>query len=319
MSPLEKVHPSPIAWRDQVLYFLLPDRFSDGKEDSKTLFERSNPAQFRASDKEKWMKDDTKFQGGTIEGIGSKLDYLNDLGVTTLWIGPIFQQRCDLETYHGYGIQNFLDVDTRFGTRQDLRNLVDAAHDRGMYIILDIIYNHMGNNWFYMDEATAEPREMLPYRFQPPHSVHGWHSSQGKSISEIKTLEDGIWPEEFQNFDWYTRAGQIVEWEPKPWEDPMHPDAEFRRGDFFDLKDLNLNKDEVLNTVIQVYQYWIAVSDCDGYRIDAVKHLPFEVSRHFCGAIREYAESIGKENFLLVGEVTGGASMIRNYMEIFGG
>ena len=318
LQPRGRVSPSPTTWRDQILYFLLPDRFSDGEEDSRNRFERDNPTQFRIKNREEWMRDGTKFQGGTLNGVRSKLDYLKALGVTTIWIGPIFQQRRELETYHGYGIQNFVDVDARFGTRQDLRNLVDAAHDRGIYVLLDIIYNHTGNNWFYADENTGEPREMVSYRFQPPHPIHGWRSSQGESVSQIETLEDGIWPEEFQNFDWYTRAGQIIEWEPKPWEDPMHPDAEFRRGDFFDLKDLNLNKGEVLEAIVRVYQYWIAVSDCDGFRIDAVKHLPFEVSRHFCGAIKEYAESIGKENFLLLGEVTGGSSMIRNYLEIFG-
>lgn len=318
LRPRGRVYSSPSTWRDQILYFLLPDRFSDGREDSKGLFERNNPTLFRTNDKQKWMRDGIKFQGGTLNGIRSKLDYLSSLGVTTLWIGPIFQQRWELETYHGYGIQNFLDVDARFGTRQDLRNLVDAAHDRGMYVLLDIIYNHTGNNWFYTDKNTGEPRTMLPYRFQPPQPVHGWRSQRGESISNVETLEDGVWPKEFQNFDWYTRAGQIIEWEPQPWEDPMHPDTEFRRGDFFDLKDLNLNKDEVLEAIVQVYQYWIAVSDCDGFRIDAVKHLPFEVSRHFCGAIKEYAESIGKDNFLLLGEVTGGDDMTRNYLEIFG-
>src|SRR4051794_17145236 len=80
--------------------------------------------------------------------------YLQSLGITTLWIGPIWKQRSEDNTsYHGYAIQNFLDVDPRFGTRQDLRDLVDAAHDRGMYVLLDVIYNHMGNNFFYADES----------------------------------------------------------------------------------------------------------------------------------------------------------------------
>ena len=318
LRPRGRVYASPTTWRDQILYFLLPDRFSDGREDSRDRFALNNPTQFRTNNPREWMENGTRFQGGTLNGIRSKLDYLNALGVTTLWIGPIFKQRWELETYHGYGIQNFLDVDARFGTRQDLRDLVDAAHDRGMYVLLDIIYNHTGNNWFYTDENTQESREIVSYRFQPPHPVHGWRSQQGASISDIETLEDGVWPREFQNFDWYTRAGQIIEWDPRPWEDPMHPDAEFRRGDFFNLKDLNLNKNEVLEAIIQAYQYWIALSDCDGFRIDAVKHVPFEASRHFCGAIKEYAESIGKENFLLLGEVTGGDNMTRNYLEIFG-
>lgn len=318
LTPYGRVYPSPEDWRDQIIYFLLPDRFSDGLEDSRTKFDPKNANKFKTSQKSQWMEEGNKFQGGTLKGIKSKLNYLHALGITTLWIAPIFRQRRELETYHGYAIQNFLDIDSRFGTCQDLRDLVDAAHDRGMYVILDIIYNHTGNNWFYTDENTGEPRDTLDYRFQPPYPVNGWRSITGESISDINTLDDGIWPQEFQNFDWYTRAGQIVSWEPKPWENPMHPDTEFRRGDFFALKDLNLNKSEVLNAVVQVYQYWIALSDCDGFRMDAVKHIPLEVSRNFCGAIREYTESIGKENFLLLGEVTGGADMARNYLEIFG-
>jgi glycosidase len=316
LKPRGSVHPSPNDWRDQVLYFLLPDRFSDGREGQRPLFDPVNPEQFKASDKPAWMEAGKKFQGGTLKGIESKLDYLQGLGVTALWIGPIWRQRPDLETYHGYGIQNFLEVDPRFGTRQDLRDLVDAAHDRDMYVLLDIIYNHTGSNWFY--DENRVPRETVPYRFQPPHPFHGWRSGMGSSTASITTLQDGVWPKEFQNVNWYTRAGQIGKWDLEPWEDPLHPDTEFRRGDFYDLKDLNLNLGEVLSAAIRVYQYWIALSDCDGFRIDTVKHVSWEASRNFCGAIHEYAESIGKENFLLLGEVTGGTEMARNYLEIFG-
>jgi glycosidase len=316
LKPRGDVIGSPIDWRDQVLYFLLPDRFSDNREGQRPIFDRANPGQFRASDKRAWMEAGKKFQGGILKGITSKLDYLKGLGVTALWIGPIWRQRPDLETYHGYGIQNFLDLDPRFGTRQDLRDLVDAAHARSMYVLLDIIYNHSGNNWFY--ELNGASRETAPYRFQPPYPFHGWRSRTGQSAAGISALEDGVWPREFQHIDWYTRAGQIGKFDPESWEDPLHPDNEFRRGDFFDLKDINLNRNDALSAAIRVYQYWIALSDCDGFRIDTVKHTPREATRNFCGAIHEYAESIGKEYFWLLGEVTGGAEMARNYLEVFG-
>jgi glycosidase len=316
LQPRGKVYPSPASWRDQLLYFLLPDRFSDGGEGQRPLFDRGDPERCKAADKGAWMAAGKTFQGGTLKGIESKLDYLKELGVTALWIGPVWRQRPDLDTYHGYGIQNFLEVDPRFGTRQDLRDLVDAAHARKMYVLLDVIYNHSGNNWFYEQEGI--PRETLPYRFQPPYPFHGWRSGTGQSMTSIAGLNDGVWPKEFQNIDWYTRAGQIGRWDSEPWEDPLHPDNEFRRGDFFDLKNLNLSQGDALSAAIRVYQYWIALCDCDGFRIDTVKHVPWEVSRNFCGAIHEYAESIGKENFLLIGEVTGGAEMARNYLEIFG-
>lgn len=316
LQPRGSVHPSPSDWRDQVLYFLLPDRFSDGGEDNRPLFSAAQPDQFRAPDKRAWMQAGKVFQGGTLRGIISKLDYLRDLGITCLWIGPVWKQRADLETYHGYGIQNFLDVDPRFGTRQDLRDLVDEAHRRGLYVLLDIIYNHTGNNWFYNN--NGRPWNTMPYRFQPPYPVYGWRSGTGQPISQIATEEDGVWPREFQDLRWYSRAGQIRTWDPAEWEDPLHPENEFRRGDFFDLKSLDLNNPTVLSAVIRVYQYWIALSDCDGFRIDTVKHVSWEASRRFCGAIHEYAEAIGKENFLLLGEVTGGEYLARSYLEIAG-
>ncbi|MGF1515454.1 MAG: alpha-amylase family glycosyl hydrolase [Elainellaceae cyanobacterium] len=317
LKPRGKVHPSPATWRDQVLYFLLPDRFSDGKEGDRPLYDPSRAQ--KAKDLQAWAAAGKQFQGGTLNGIRSKLDYLQGLGVTTLWIGPIWRQRSDSETYHGYGIQNFLDVDPRFGTRQDLRDLVDAAHDRGMYVLLDIIYNHSGNNFFY--DQNGAPVEAEPYRPWPPYPVHGWRSKDGSSISlsePLEDIDDGVWPQEFQNLDYYTCAGKIVNWDVASWEDFMHPDVEFRRGDFFELKDINLTREETLCALIEVYQYWIALSDCDGFRIDTVKHLPWEASRDFCGGVSEFAESIGKENFLLLGEVTGGAQIARNYIEIFG-
>jgi glycosidase len=318
LEPRGRVYPSPCGWRDQILYFLLPDRFSDGNESQRPLFDGTAPERFHARDRRAWMEGGRRFQGGTINGIRSKLDYLQGLGVTTLWLGPVWKQRPDLDTYHGYGIQNFLDIDPRFGTRQDLRNLIDAAHDRGMYVLLDAIYNHTGNNWFYRVNGTPQPA--VPYRFQPPYPVAGWHSRTGECVPDINRsmFDDGVWPAEFQNTDWYNRAGSIGNWDPLPGESILDPNAEFRRGDFFDMKDLALDKDEVLSGVINVYQYWIALTDCDGFRIDAVKHVPGEASRRFSGAIHEYAESIGKENFLLLGEVTGGDEMARDYLEILG-
>jgi glycosidase len=316
LRPRGVVHPSPLDWRDQTIYFLLPDRFSDERVDERPLYNRAQPEQFRPADTRAWMEAGKVFQGGTLKGIQARLAYLQDLGVTTLWVGPVWRQRADLQTYHGYGIQNFLDVDPRFGTRQDLRDLVDAAHARGMYVILDIIYNHSGNNWYYDDHGRAV--STMPYRFAPPYAFHSWRSRLGMPQRIIQDVDDGVFPREFQNLEWYTRAGQIMNWDAASWEDPLHPSVEFRRGDFFDLKDFDHSRKDTLDALVKVYQYWIAVSDCDGYRIDTVKHIDPESSRRFCSAIREYCETIGKENFFLLGEVTGGEYMAGSYLDLFG-
>jgi glycosidase len=317
LVPRGSVHPSPVDWRDQILYQLLPDRFSDGREHERELFDFLNPDRFCAEDKAAWMAAGTRFTGGTIRGIQSKLDYLQALGVTTLWINPPWKQRAELETYHGYGIQDFLDIDPRFGTRQELRDLVDAAHKRDMYVILDVIFNHSGNNWFYRDERDGSPKDTMPYRFSPPYPIHGWRSSVGESITEPIAPEDGVWPAEFQNPEFYTRAGSIGHWGVAYWEDPQSPDVEFRRGDFYDLKDMDLENDDAIRALARAYQYWIALTDCDGFRVDAVKHVSVGQSHKFCSAVHEYAQYIGKDNFFLTGEITDG-SLAPDYVDFFG-
>ncbi len=315
-SPRGRVFPSPRRWKDQILYQILPDRFSDGNESSRPLFNREKADQHRADDKAHWMSKGLKFTGGTLKGIASKLDYLQELGVTGLWINPPWKQRADLETYHGYGIQNFLDIDPRFGTRQDFRDLVDAAHDRGMYVVVDVIFNHSGNNFFYDDEHGSVSPTMA-YRYSPPYNIAGWRDSRGELVKTPEWPEDGAWPEEFQNPDWYTRAGQIGDWSVGAGADPMSASIEFRRGDFYDLKDMNLANPATMEGLIRVYQYWIALADVDGFRMDALKHVSKQDSREFCKGIWQFAQSIGKENFLLTGEITDNR-MILDYMNVYG-
>jgi glycosidase len=159
----ERYHPSPSDWRDEILYFLLPDRFSDGREDTRPLLDRSNLNAARPAlpNGTPWRWDNwarsgsDRFQGGKIRGITSKLGYLRGLGITTLWVAPVFTQRQHENSYHGYGIQNFLDVDPRFGTRSDLVEMVSEAHARGIRVILDIIFNHSGSNWIYPSDSPG--------------------------------------------------------------------------------------------------------------------------------------------------------------------
>ncbi len=148
--------PSPVDWRNEVLYFLLPDRFSDGNEHRRPLLTRDEIIALRREQNrpdwnwKNWAESGKRWQGGTINGIRGKLDYLKGLGITTIWVGPVFKQRVRKDTYHGYGIQDFLEVDPRFGTRRDLIDLVKEAHSKDIKIILDVIMNHSGDNWGYV-------------------------------------------------------------------------------------------------------------------------------------------------------------------------
>jgi glycosidase len=314
LEPRGRVFPSPFLWKNHTFYQILPDRFSDGREGERPLFDYEHPQQYQIKDKRAWMEAGLGFTGGTLKGIRSKLDYLQGLGITGLWLNPAFKQRADLKTYHGYAIQNFLDIDPRFGTTQDLRDLIDDAHDRGMVVVLDVVIDHTANNWFYGPDLTGIIEDSLPYRYEPPYSFGGWRSGSGQPIPEIQTLEDGCWPQEFQNLEAYNQCGSIVNWSNP---DPMDPNAEFRRGDFFDLKKLNGYHHATLDAIIRCYQYWIAVTDCDGFRIDAAKHIPKDICQKFSFAIFRYAQSIGKDNFLLVGEITDNL-IGTNYLSLYG-
>ena len=315
----ERFHPSPGDWRDEVLYFLLIDRFSDGQEASRPLLDRNRRSTFRPDghDGQPWRWDRWaesgahRWQGGTLRGVKSKLSYLWDLGITTLWLSPVFKQRGHLDTFHGYGIQHFLDVDPRFGTREDLVALVDAAHNRGMRIILDIIFNHSGFNWVYPG-GIKEP----PYKPFPDHYRFGsWLGRNGEEIgAHVEDLDAGVWPTELQPIECYTRAG-VGSLGAGSLDDA---NAEHKRTDFFTLRDFALSSRGILDHLAACYRYWIALSDCDGFRIDTLKHVSFEEGRNFCGAIKEFAANLGKTNFLLVGEVAGGDFAQDRYLDVLG-
>ncbi len=337
-------HPSPAAWEDQVLYFLMLDRFSDGREqgyldnDGQLVTHGTTPpfesadegnAQTTPADALRWKNAGVHFVGGTLKGLASKLGYLQRLGVTAVWISPVFKQVSFDETYHGYGIQNFLDVDPRFGTREDLRELVRLAHEKGIYVILDIILNHAGDVFAY--HADRYPVQ-LPNgsTFMDPrwdghrYDVLGFRDSHGHPTLPFGPLSqeehphgwpDGaIWPAELQTPETFTRQGYINNWDHDP---------EYRDADFFSLKDIDLGNggidayepSDALRTLIDVYRFWIAYADIDGYRLDTVKHMDPGATRLFDAAIHEFAERIGKENFYIIGEITGGRAKAFSTLE----
>jgi glycosidase len=317
--------PSPIDWRDEILYFLLPDRFSDGKENTRSLLTRQEINNFRNTPDRPdmnwadWSESGNRWQGGSIKGIEGKLDYLQQLGMTAIWIAPLYKQRTRKDTYHGYGIQDFLEVDPRFGSRRDLIELVGAAHDRGLKIIFDVIINHGGDNWGYIAPGAPLEQQTIHPWFKPFPNFYGnpndadmrdwrtaWRNAEEVAFTtdanQLTALDDGVWPKELQSFLSYTRAGK-GSLDDNELENDQ---AEHKRTDFFDLKDFALDMGGTLSFLCECFKYWIALTDCDGFRIDTVKHITLEEARNFCGAILEFSESIGKRNFLLVGEIAGG-------------
>lgn len=338
-----KFYKSPAAWEDEVLYFLLVDRFSDEKEyDGFTdldgnsvasptagrttpLFEAERDA--GTADRESWFNAGRTWCGGTIAGLKDKLGYLVRLGITAVWLSPIFKQVTGSEDYHGYGIQNFLDVDPHFCPhgREELKDFVAAAHAAGIRVILDIVLNHAGDVFAY--------QENLIYNYYQGQQwpVKGFRQNLADAGSlPFESIDlnahpdawpDGaIWPAEFQKKDVWTHQGAINS--PNGWD--SFP--EYIDGDFYSLKNIDhgpapkdpaiawdierriheFRPSQALVHLAEVYKFWIAYADIDGFRIDTVKHIEPGAVRFFANVIHEFAQFIGKENFYLIGEVTGG-------------
>jgi glycosidase len=340
--------PSPAAWEDQVLYFLMLDRFSDGREqgyrdnDGKPVTGGSTPlfqpgdggnAVQNEADAARWRDAGGGWTGGTLKGLTSKIGYLQRMGVTAIWVSPIFRQVTYQDTYHGYGIQNYIDVDPHFGTRADLKTLVRTAHQHGIYVILDIILNHSGNVFSYNPDRywTQDPGSgtwyLDPRWDGSPYQVAGFHDAGGQPNLPFDRQDlakkpaawpkGAIWPAEFQDPGSFTAKGRINNWDNDP---------EFLDGDFFDLKDIHLGTGTLddytpspaLWSLFQVYKFWIAYADVDGFRIDTVKHMDPGAVRFLSSEIHEFTQRIGKENFYLIGEITGGRDRAFNTLEVTG-
>ncbi|MDD4347676.1 MAG: alpha-amylase family glycosyl hydrolase [Opitutales bacterium] len=326
-------YPSPASWEDEILYFLMLDRFSDGREyqgfrdANETPVDsadsgRQTPMFISAQDAGKadwdaWFRAGRGWCGGNLKGLSDKIGYLKRLGVGAVWISPVFKQVTGSDNYHGYGIQDFLEVDPHFGTKEDLVRLVEAAHKAGIRVILDIILNHAGDVFAYRDNHPYYYHEGKQWEIQGFRKSSGCPGELTSTTVTHASRDEGVWPSEFQDLTVWSRNGEIRNWDAYP---------EYIDGDFLSLKNLHLGyepKDpsiswdmrervkafspsRVLDYLIKVYRYWIALADIDGYRIDTVKHMEPGAVRIFVNAIHEYAQSLGKENFYMIGEVTGG-------------
>jgi len=282
---------SPDDWRDIVIYQLMTDRFNNPDGPPKHL---------------PWDSAEGKFQGGTFSGIEKKLDYLQNLGVKAIWLSPV-QQNCQYNEYshHGYGIQDFLKIEPRFShnsndPEEELKTLINSIHDRDMYVIFDIVLNHGGDVFEYAGRggSTGWSSSKYPILWRNENGKGVWHDPPA-NLSSLSPSA-GVAPKElFLNNEW-RRQGVSGR------------NGKEEEGDFVSLKELATDYSCgskygdvfcVRNYLIDIYKYLIAEFDVDGFRIDTLKYVSREFARNFGNAIREYALSIGKKNFLTYGEV----------------
>ena len=323
-------YPSPSDWRDCWIYFLLIDRFQNPN---------NNPATT-------WNKKYGFRQGGTFKGVQAQLGYLQELGVNAIWLSPVLKNtRPEIDgfayAYPGYNTQDFFSLEGRFasdGTEAtaeiELVELVDEAHARGIYIIIDIVLNHAGRVFDYFRQnqvqSSFEDHQLLygPPGNEPPIR---WMDGLGDCRSDWQDAtspagvgpDDSVWPIDLQRPDFFRRRGSKDSDIPLP---PQH----YVPGDFSVMRQLCVEYDAsvpgqeaireqygiypVLNILIRAYQYLIAKYDIDGFRIDTVKYVRSDMIETFCNAMREFALSAGKQNFFTFGEVYDNDTMINEFI-----
>jgi alpha-amylase len=309
-------------WRDEIIYQVLIDRFADGDLSNDYRVDRAAQA---------------RYHGGDWKGLEQKLDYVQALGVTTIWISPIVRNvetDAGIDSYHGYWSQDLEDLNRHFGNLADLRSLIDSAHARKMKVVLDIVTNHMGQLFYYDINRNGRPDENVGGLGGcdatgkcpgPP----GSNNSNGSPVSHISEYDPDFQDPQVQSFTSLGPAGPapIIFIEDaainrQPPSSPIlrNPEAYHRRGrivtydahqtplgDFpGGLKDLATERDDVRQYMIYAYGRWIELAGFDGFRIDTVKHVEHEFWQVFTAGIREKAKALGKTNFLMFGEVFDG-------------
>lgn len=268
-------------WRDEVVYQIVVDRFDNG-----------DPSNDAADGLEPVPGDLARVQGGDWRGVLDRLDYIQALGATTIWLSPPYRNipRTEMEDgYHGYWPADFTEANPRFGSLEELQELVRAAHSRGMLVILDVVPNHAGRvfNYDLDGDGEADPSEIEPPFSDTPYDAPLLWIERPTLIGA-----DGE-PLELEAAHFHRRgAGDLSIQAQKEL-------ADFPTG----LRDLDTESEAVIASLVETHAWWVAQTDVDGFRVDAVPHAARPFWAAFCGRLRARVAELGKERFFLLGEV----------------
>lgn len=240
--------------RRTVWYQIFPDRFANGdpENDPKEVLPWGVKEHPGPND----------FYGGDLQGILNKLDYLENLGINGLYLTPIFEA----ETNHKYDTTDYKEIDSMFGDKKVLKELVNEAHKRGIRVMLDAVFNHMG---YY----SKQWQDVLKYQEQSKYK--DWfhiHSFPVKSFAEMTIDEMTILTADDLNYDTFAFANLM----PK----------------------LNTANPEVKQYLLDVATYWIREFDIDGWRLDVANEVDHQFWKEFHTAcVNE------KEDIYIIGEI----------------
>ncbi len=297
-------------WRDEVIYQVITDRFADGDVNNDYAIQPGSLGHY---------------QGGDWLGIQQHLDYLQALGVTTLWISPVVVNvatDAGVDGYHGYWATDLTQPNKYMGDLASLRSMVAAAHDLGMKVVLDIVCNHMGQVFFYDMNLNGQPDDY----------VEG--NGTTSPITQINEFDPDWNPLGVQAFSANGPAGRapiIFLHDPSIEREPPQPgilgtagayhgfgrildftqENQAKLGDFTGgLKDLATEVPDVRKTLVDSYAKWVESVDFDGFRIDTIKHVEDGFWQVFAQAVRQRLAAEGKRNFLQFGEAFDGDDVL---------
>lgn len=265
---------------DDFIYFVMPDRFCDGDTTnnapakSAETFDRNKPRHYH---------------GGDLKGLASKLDYIQNLGMTAIWTTPIYDNNDRLDQkeaypnnqgvkepttgYHGYGAIDMYNVDEHLGTLQDLQQFVHAAHDRGMKVIQDQVANHTGPYHVWAEDPPTPTWWNGTLENHPSNNWQKWTAMSPRSTADVRA----------RNLD----------------------------GWFIDiLPDFNQNDPEVTKYLIQNSLWWIKTAQFDAIRMDTLPHVP----RSFWG---QWTTALKKEfpEIVILGELFDSDPVLLSYYQ----
>jgi glycosidase len=207
--------------QSDVIYLITPDRFANGNPGNDAV----------AGMKEQPNRSDYNGRhGGDIQGIKNSLDYLSDMGFTSVWLNPVLENNMTKVSYHGYSTTDFYKVDPRYGTNEEYRELAQEIHRKGMKLMMDMIFNHIGSeHWWLNDIPSSDWLNQYPnYKF----SSHRRTINQDSHASEAdkRAMNEG----------WFDKT----------------------------MPDMNLRNPFLLTYLIQNSIWWTEYIGLDGIRMD---------------------------------------------------
>ena len=297
--------------QDEVIYFLLPDRFDNG--------DTANDTGGIAGGKLDHGFDPTDegfYHGGDLAGLIRRLDYIQGLGATAVWLAPVFKNKPvqgepgrEFSGAHGYWITDFTTVDPHFGDDATFAAFVEAAHARGMKVYMDIIANHTADVIRYREcpENDCAYRSRADYPYSRRGGPNGAAINDGFDWTSFDRLTDPSYA-----YTPYVPAGEETVKVPAWLNDPVYyhnrGDSTFAGessldGDFAGLDDLFTENPRVVQGMIEIYGDWIDRYGVDGFRIDTARHVNPAFWQAFVPAMLERARAKGIPNFHIFGEV----------------